>query len=219
MHFSSVLCMVFASFTTTLHISLKLSSSLFPLEVACGNCYCNRCIVLLVGTLVLGRLPMFYCHMFGGLVCLEMYLLLFRVVLFASIQSLALKHPQVYCTLLRFPANVLRYSLWILSLTYPPCGGFNDTYTCVYKLTKFVKLIPVSIKEGALSAPKVACLFFKHVVQLFGIPRVILHDCDACFTGNFWHCLWELLGSQVALSLAYHPQKDGQTEHTHKTVE
>ena len=46
----------------------------------------------------------------------------------------------------------------------PLCSGFNGIYTCVDKLTKFVKLIPVSIREGALSAPEVACLFFKHVV-------------------------------------------------------
>ena len=26
-----------------------------------------------------------------------------------------------------------------------PCGGFNEIYTCVDKLTKFIKLIPVSI--------------------------------------------------------------------------
>ena len=52
----------------------------------------------------------------------------------------------------------------------PPCSGFNEIYTCVDKLTKFVKLIPVSIGEGALSAPEVARLFFGHVVQLFGIP-------------------------------------------------
>ena len=93
MCFSSVLCIVFASFTITLHLSLNLSFSLFPLEVACGSCYYRRCIVLLVGTLVLGRPPMLYCCMFGGLVCLKMYLLLFGVVLFASAQSLALKHP------------------------------------------------------------------------------------------------------------------------------
>ena len=56
----------------------------------------------------------------------------------------------------------------------PPCGGFNGIYTCIDKLTKFVKLIPVLIGEGALSAPEVACLFFEHVVQLFGIPHVVL---------------------------------------------
>ena len=101
----------------------------------------------------------------------------------------------------------------------PPCGGFNGIYTCVDKLTKFVKLIPVSIGEGALSAPEVARLFFEHVVRLFGIPHVVLHDRDARFTAHFWRCLWELLGSRVALSLAYHPQMDGQTERTHWTVE
>ena len=62
---------------------------------------------------------MFYCHIFGGLVCLEMSLFLFRVVLFSSTQSLAIKHLQVYCTLLRFPMNILRFGQWISSLTYP----------------------------------------------------------------------------------------------------
>ena len=46
----------------------------------------------------------------------------------------------------------------------PLCGGFNGIYTCVDKLMKFIKLIPVLIREGALSAPEVACLFFEHVV-------------------------------------------------------
>ena len=101
----------------------------------------------------------------------------------------------------------------------PLCGGFNRIYTCVDKLTKFVKLIPFLMREGALSALEVACLFFKHIVQLFSIPCVVLHDCDSCFTAQFWRCLWELLGFWVALLLAYHPQLNGQTEHTHQTVE
>ena len=46
----------------------------------------------------------------------------------------------------------------------PPCGGFNGIYIYVDKLTKFIKLISVSIGEGGLSAPEVACLFFEHVL-------------------------------------------------------
>ena len=64
--------------------------------------------MLLVGTLVLGRPPMLYCHVFGGLVCLEMCLLLFGLVLFASTQSLAFRNLQVCCTPSRFPASILR---------------------------------------------------------------------------------------------------------------
>ena len=101
----------------------------------------------------------------------------------------------------------------------PACGGFYGIYTYIDKLMKFVKIIPVLIREGALSAPEVACFIFEHVVCFFGIPHVVLHDCDACSKANFWHCLWELMGSQVALLSAYHPQSDGQTEHTDQTVE
>ena len=43
------------------------------------------------------------------------------------------------------------------------CGGFNGIYICVDKLPKFFKLIPISIGERALSAAKVAHLFFEHV--------------------------------------------------------
>ena len=32
----------------------------------------------------------------------------------------------------------------------PLYGGFNGIYTCIDKLTNFVKLIPVLIGEGAL---------------------------------------------------------------------
>ena len=100
----------------------------------------------------------------------------------------------------------------------PLCNEFNGIYTFVYKLTKFVKFIPVSIVEGAFSAPEVPHLFFEHVMQLYSISHVVLHDRDTRFTANFWCCLWELLGSKVALSFAYHSQLDGQTEYTHQTV-
>ena len=101
----------------------------------------------------------------------------------------------------------------------PPCGRLNGIYICVDKLIKFVKLIPVSIGEGPLSAPEIAHLFFQHVVQLFGIPHMVLHNRDACFTAYFWCCLWKLLCSHVALLSAYHPQSDRQTKCTHQTVE
>ena len=71
----------------------------------------------------------------------------------------------------------------------PLCGGFYGIYACVDKLTKLVKLIPISMGEGALSAPEVVCLCFEHVVQLFGIPCVVLYDYDAYFTNHFWCCL------------------------------
>ena len=88
------------------------------------------------------------------------------------------------------------------------CGEFNGIYTSIDKLTKFVKLIPALIREGALLAPEAACPFFEHIVHFFSIPYVVLHDCDAYFTahfgaicGNYWvlglHYLQPTIHSQM----------------------
>ena len=101
----------------------------------------------------------------------------------------------------------------------PPCSGFNAIFTCVDRLTKFVRLTPCSLGAGELSAANVARLFFDSVVRLFGIPDTVLHDRDPRFTADFWRCLWDLMGSKAVFSSAYHPQTDGQTERAHRTLE
>ena len=55
-------------------------------------------------------------------------------------------------------------------------------------------------------------LIFKHVVKLFGFPRDIVSDRDSQFTGRFWTALFNMMGSELKISMANHPQIDGQTE-------
>ncbi|MEM7067220.1 MAG: hypothetical protein AAF572_29160, partial [Cyanobacteria bacterium P01_B01_bin.77] len=57
-------------------------------------------------------------------------------------------------------------------ITDLPVGGpqgFNGIFTCVDRLTKFVRLVLVVIGAGERSAENVACLFFANVVSLFGV--------------------------------------------------
>ena len=84
--------------------------------------------------------------------------------------------------------------------------------TVVCKFSKFTRLVPCFMGGGALGAPEVARLFFDHVVRLYGVPQVVLSDRDPRFTSEFWRALWEIMGTRVVLSSAYHPQSDGQTE-------
>ena len=189
--------------------SPKLRNSFSPLGVACGSCYCRRYIVLLVGTLVPERLPTLYCCIFDGLVCLKIYLLLFGVVTICNHSKPSSQAPTGLLHPVKIPCECFELQSMDFITDLLLCGRFNGVYTCVDKLTKFVKIIPISIGEGALLSPQVACLFFEHVVQFFGIPRMVLHDYDAHFTTHFWCCLQEIFGSWVALSSAYHPNLDG----------
>ena len=59
---------------------------------------------------------------------------------------------------------------------------FNSVFTVVDKLTKWVKLIPMVVGEGELSALPVVHLFFTMLCVVFEVPHVVLHDRDPRFT-------------------------------------
>lgn len=51
------------------------------------------------------------------------------------------------------------------------------------------------------------------------MPRVLISDRDPHFTGKFWQALFKILSTKLAMSSAYHPQTDGQTERANRTLE
>ncbi|GKC83210.1 putative reverse transcriptase domain-containing protein [Tanacetum coccineum] len=50
------------------------------------------------------------------------------------------------------------------------------------------------------------------------VPISIISDRDSHFTSRFWKSLQKSLGTSLDLSIAYHPQKDGQSERTIQTL-
>lgn len=46
----------------------------------------------------------------------------------------------------------------------------------------------------------------------------IVSDRNSLFTSQFWTCLNKLLGIKLKMSSTYHPQTDGATERTNRTV-
>ncbi len=86
---------------------------------------------------------------------------------------------------------------------------FNSVLVVVDKFSKLCKLIPCFKGEGELAAPAVAELLFEHIVRQFGLPSSFLSDRDPRFTSDFWKSLWEILGTRLFLSSAFHPQTDG----------
>jgi transposase InsO family protein len=64
-----------------------------------------------------------------------------------------------------------------------------------------------------------AQLFIDKVLLRFGMPSSIVSDRDPRFTSHFWKAFVKLLGTELAMSTAYHPQTDGQTERMNRTME
>ncbi|CAI7758017.1 unnamed protein product [Closterium sp. NIES-53] len=69
------------------------------------------------------------------------------------------------------------------------------------------------------TAEATARLFFDRIITIHGIPATLISDRDPKFTSKFWKELMGLLGTKLAMSSAYHPQTDGQTERLNQVVE
>jgi hypothetical protein len=96
-------------------------------------------------------------------------------------------------------------------------SGHDAIFVVVDKLSKRAYFIPTHTNA---TAPQTAQLYFKNVVKNgHGIPEVIVSDRDSKFTSLFWQSLWKLLDTKLAMSTAYHPETDGQTERMNRTLE
>jgi len=69
------------------------------------------------------------------------------------------------------------------------------------------------------SAEGLAKLFQDHVWKLHELPESIISDRGVQFAAGMMKELNNLLGIQTKLSIAYHPQTDGQTERVNQELE
>ena len=98
----------------------------------------------------------------------------------------------------------------------PLIEGYDAIATFVDCFTKQAHFIPCSSK---INAEQFARLYFSEIFRLHGLSRCIISDRDPLFTSVFWKDLMRQLKTKLNMSTAYHPQTDGQTERTHRTIE
>ena len=72
--------------------------------------------------------------------------------------------------------------------------------------------------QNSIMASQFTTLFFDHWYCKNGLPKEIVSDCDKLFMSRFWKSLHKLTRVKVKMLSAYHPQTDGTSEHTNKTV-
>ncbi|GKE80847.1 reverse transcriptase domain-containing protein [Tanacetum coccineum] len=62
-------------------------------------------------------------------------------------------------------------------------------------------------------------LYIKEIFSWHGVPISVISDRDSHFTSRFWQSLQNALGTQLDMSMAYHPETDRQSERTIQTLE
>ncbi|KAL5711777.1 hypothetical protein ACHQM5_014019 [Ranunculus cassubicifolius] len=110
---------------------------------------------------------------------------------------------------------------WVdLSLDFieglPMSDSRNVILVVVDRFSKYAHFIPL---KHPFSATTVAKAFLDQVFKLHGMPKTIVSDRGVVFLSTFWTKLFELVGSKLLYSTAYHPQSDGQTERVNQCVE
>jgi hypothetical protein len=97
----------------------------------------------------------------------------------------------------------------------PWVNGKSVILTVVDRFSKYAHFTALSHPYTALSVAKA---FFEGVVRLHGFLASIVSDRDPVFTGHVWRDLFKLVGVQLRMSTAFHPQMDGQSEIINKTI-
>nr|GEX53908.1 reverse transcriptase domain-containing protein [Tanacetum cinerariifolium] len=84
------------------------------------------------------------------------------------------------------------------------------------RLTKSTHFLPMC-KDYKMD--RLAKLYLNEIVARHGVPILIILNHNSHFTSRFWKSMQEALGTRLDMSTAYHPQTDGQSEHTIQTLE
>nr|GEV52516.1 reverse transcriptase domain-containing protein [Tanacetum cinerariifolium] len=95
-------------------------------------------------------------------------------------------------------------------------NGHDTIWVIVDRLTKSAHFIPTRETDSMETLTR---LCVKEIVSWHGVPIFIILDHVSNFTSRFWQSLQSSLGTQLDISIAYHPETDGQSEGTIQTLE
>nr|GEX03359.1 retrotransposable element Tf2 [Tanacetum cinerariifolium] len=95
-------------------------------------------------------------------------------------------------------------------------SGHDAIWVVVDRLTKLAHFLP--IRED-YKTKKLARIFINETVARHGVPVSIISDCDGRFASHLWQALQKAFGTKLNMSIAYHPETDGQSERTIQTLE
>ncbi|WMV08176.1 hypothetical protein MTR67_001561 [Solanum verrucosum] len=104
-----------------------------------------------------------------------------------------------------------------LIMGLPPTRRQHDSiWVIINRVSKSAHFFAVKTRDSAKDYAK---LYINEILRLHGVTFTIILDRGAQFTYHLRKLFKKGLGTQVNLSIAFHPQMDGQAERTIQTLE
>jgi len=94
----------------------------------------------------------------------------------------------------------------------------EDKDAILVVVDQFSKMIRLMATMISISSSEVARIYWDDIWKMHGIPKKIISDKGPQFASTFMGELCKALGIKRAMSTAYHPQTDGQTERINQEV-
>ncbi|MBW0483408.1 hypothetical protein O181_023123 [Austropuccinia psidii MF-1] len=95
---------------------------------------------------------------------------------------------------------------WVTGLVPGGKENYNSCLSIVDRFRKSMRCLPFHKEVTAMDT---ALLFSNNIISTCGVPTIIISDRDAKFTSEFWTNLYDMVGTNLAFSTAFHPQTDG----------
>ncbi|MBW0541214.1 hypothetical protein O181_080929 [Austropuccinia psidii MF-1] len=98
---------------------------------------------------------------------------------------------------------------WVTGLVSGGKENYNACLIISDRFRKSMRSLPCHKEDTAMDT---ALLFWNNIISTCGVPKIIMSDRDPKYTSEFWTNLYDMLGTKLAFSTAYHPQTDGLAE-------
>ena len=98
----------------------------------------------------------------------------------------------------------------------PLAQGYDSILVVIDRFTKMAYFIPTTERT---SVEGLVCLFRDNIWKLHGLLDSIISDRGPQFAAGIMKELNRILGIETKLSIAFHPQTDGQTERMNQELE
>nr|GEW08765.1 hypothetical protein [Tanacetum cinerariifolium] len=95
-------------------------------------------------------------------------------------------------------------------------SGHDTIWVIMDRLTKSAYFLRTRVDY---KRDRLARLYLNEIVGMHDVPISVISDHDSRFTSRFCQSMQKALGTRLDMSTAYHPQTDGQSEHTIQNLE